>query len=51
MAAISVFIGNERIFVKTILIVLVCFLSFAIQVDGPHGLPWHCVTSRCCNLF
>jgi hypothetical protein len=49
MAAISIFVGNERLFVKTILIVLVCFLSFAIQVDRPHSLPWRCVTSRCCT--
>jgi hypothetical protein len=32
MAAISVFIGDERIYVKTILVVLLCFVSFALQV-------------------
>jgi hypothetical protein len=34
MTAISVFLGNERIFIKTILIVLVCFVSFAGQVEN-----------------
>ena len=32
MAAISVFIGDERIYVKTILVVLLCLVSFALQV-------------------
>ena len=32
MAAISVFIGDERIYVKTILVVLLCFVSFVLQV-------------------
>jgi hypothetical protein len=30
--AISVFIGDERIYVKTILVVLLCLVSFALQV-------------------
>ena len=34
MTAISVFLGNERIFIKTILVVLVCFISFAVQVGA-----------------
>ena len=33
MAAISVFIGDERIYVKTILVVLLCLVSFALQVE------------------
>jgi hypothetical protein len=32
MAAISVFIGDERIYVKSILVVLLCLVSFALQV-------------------
>ena len=32
MAAISVFVGNERIYVKTILVILLCLASFALQV-------------------
>jgi hypothetical protein len=32
MAAVSVFIGDERIYVKTILVVLLCLVSFALQV-------------------
>ena len=32
MTAVSVFLGNERIYIKTILVVLVCFVSFAAQV-------------------
>jgi hypothetical protein len=35
MTAISVFIGDERIYVKTILVVLLCFVSFALQVGPP----------------
>ena len=47
MAAISVFIGDERVYVKTILVILLCFVSFALQVlrieighssTGRHGL-------------
>ncbi len=32
MAAISVFVGNERIYVKTILVILLCLASFVLQV-------------------
>ena len=40
MTAVSVFLGNERIYIKTILIVLVCFVSFAAQVGTkPPYLP------------
>jgi hypothetical protein len=43
MAAISVFIGDERIYVKTILVVLLCLVSFALQVTrieiGPQVRP------------
>ena len=51
IAAISVFIGNERIYVKTILIVLLCFVFFALQVGrcshSRHNL-WF--TSVGCSL-
>ena len=40
MTAVSVFLGNERIYIKTILVVLVCFVSFAAQVGTkPPCLP------------
>ncbi len=52
MAAISVFIGDERIYVKTILVVLLCLVSFALQVTqieiGPQqGVTAWRVQSRC----
>ncbi len=52
MAAISVFIGDERIYVKTILVVLLCLVSFALQVTrveigSQQGVTAWRVQSRC----